>query len=165
MIYGEPYYYVNGIPFLKGSEDVIKTDSNPDLVLIKHPMYSYVFHYTPIAFPLGTVWEGYDKDGDYGENCGAFQIRYHKEVPNIAIFKIKKGDKTINTCWRVDVHNHFVAKYNMIIKEIPLKGELKEQLLEHYCVKLLCLQRKLCIDLENMIFVFLGYKKYIRRMF
>ena len=106
MIYGEPYYYVNGIPFLKGSEDVIKTDSNPDLVLIKHPMYSYVFHYTPIAFPLGTVWEGYDKDGDYGENCGAFQIRYHKEVPNIAIFKIKKGDK-LHDDWKTAImHLH-----------------------------------------------------------
>ena len=162
--YGEPYYNVEGTLFLKGSDDVKKTDSDPFVVLIKHPLYHYIFHYIPIEFPLGTIWKGVDVQGDFGKKGEQMVVRYHKEVPNLAIFKIKLGEKTINTTWRVNAHQHFIERYNMIIKEIPLKSDIKSNILENYCVRTLCLNRNLCIDVENIIFLFLGYKKHLRKM-
>lgn len=163
--YGEPYYYVDGLPILKGSKDIVKSETAPNVVFINHPLYNYyAFYYTPIDYPMGTVWEGTDTFGDFGEKGAILKVSYYKELPNLAIFKINMDKKTVKTTWRVNAHDYFTERYNMIIKEIPLKGEMKRQLLEHYCVKILCVNKKICLDVENLIFMFLGYKKHLLRL-
>ena len=162
--YGHPYYNVDGMRFLKGSDHVEKTSYDPYLVLIKHPLYHYAFHYIPIEYHLGTVWNGVDVHGDFGKKGEKMVINYHKGVPNLAIFKIKLDNKTINTSWRVSAHEHFIERYSMIIKEIPLNGDIKSKILEHYCVKNVCFNHNLCIDVENLIFIFLGYKNHLRKI-
>lgn len=162
--YGDPYYHVDGIPFLKGSDDIVKTRSDPYLVLLKHPLYHYAFHYIPIEYPVNTVWEGVDAYGDFGEKGGKMKVSYIKEIPNLAIFKVNMESKTIKTSWRVSAHEQFMERYSMIVKEIPLNQDIKRQILEHYCVKSGCFNRGLCIDVENLIFIFLGYKNHLRKI-
>lgn len=162
--YGDPYYNVNGTLFLKGSEDIKKSTIDPYLVLIKRPLYHHEFHYIPIEYPLGTIWNGVDGHGDFGKKGGEMKVSYHKDMPNLAIFKIKTDNKSIKTSWRVSSHEHFIERYSMGIKEIPLNGDIKSKILEHYCIKKLCFNRNLCIDVENLIFIFLGYKNHLRKI-
>ena len=163
MIYGNPYYYVNGCSFLKGSKELgIQKDGK--YVINDETTGKLVYIHLPIDMPLGTIWEGKDVYGDFFEKNTQFTIEYYKELKNMVFLRIIMNKSIVNTCWKVHVHDYFSERYNLLVKHIPMKNELKIQIIIHYYVKNLCNKYNLCEDIENLIFVFLDYKSYLKRI-
>ena len=139
-----------------------------------------------IDYPTGTKFHGFDFYCDFFTMPSKFILIYEKHIEqktsyngDLSKFKIipkkyanrkylcncNENENSISTIWRDKWNNYFVERYNLSTYEIPFDIELKNQIIK-YNLTLNIFKKNanvLNVDIENIIFLFLGFNFYINK--
>ena len=121
-------------------------------------LIDYIDYDPFINEPIGTKWTGTDYKHDFFNGKCNFTVTYLKNEKGIAKFEISNKKRKLSTVWRESCHPYFSDRYNLRRREIPMNTETKNQIFILEYLKILFKKKKIPIDVENIVYLFLGCK-------